>query len=58
MVIYHYVEGIWIVLVTTDFCITYTIMNKYYPGETVNIRIQSLRNIMQEKNRVITTNKG
>ena len=40
------------------FCITYEIINKYYPGETVNIHIQSLINIMQENNWVITTKKG
>ena len=58
MIIYHYVERIWRILVTSIFCITYTIMNKYYPGEPVNIPIQSLINIMQEKNWVITTKKG
>ena len=40
------------------FGITYKIMNKYYPGEPVNIHIQSLINIMQEKYWVITTKKG
>ena len=34
------------------------IMNKYYPDEPVNIHIQSLINIMQEKNWVITIKKG
>ena len=38
--------------------ITYTIMKKYYPGEPVNINIQSLINIIQDENRVITTKKG
>ena len=33
-------------------------MSKYYPGEPVNKRIQSLINITQEKNWVITTKKG
>ena len=33
------------------------IMNKYYPGELVNIHIQSSINIMQENNWVITTKK-
>ena len=33
-------------------------MNKYYPGEPVNIFIQSLINIILEKNWVITTDKG
>ena len=32
-------------------------MNKYYPGEIVNIHIQSLINRLQEKNWVITTKK-
>ena len=33
-------------------------MNKYYPGEPVNIHIQPLINIMHENNWVITTKKG
>ena len=33
-------------------------MNKYYPGEPINIHIQPLINIMQENNWVITTKKG
>ena len=33
-------------------------MNKYYPGEPVNIHIQSLINIIQENNWVITKKKG
>ena len=33
-------------------------MNKYYPGELVNIHIQSWINIIQETNWVITTKKG
>ena len=37
---------------------TYTIINKYYPGEPVNIYIQSLINIVQENNAVITSIKG
>ena len=31
---------------------------KYYPGETVNIRIKSLINIIQENNWVIVTKNG
>ena len=58
MVIYHYVERIWRIIVTPHFSITYMTMNKYYPDEPVNIRIQSLINIMQENNLVITTKKG
>ena len=34
------------------------IMNKYYPGEIVNLHIQSLINIMQENNRLFNTKKG
>ena len=33
-------------------------MNKYNPGEPINIYIQPLINIMQENNRVITTKRG
>ena len=33
-------------------------MNKYDPVEPINIHIQPLMNIMQEKNRLITTKKG
>ena len=33
-------------------------MNKYDPDELVNIHIQSLINIMQENNKVITNKKG
>ena len=58
MVIYHYIERTWRIIVTPDFCITYTIMRKYYPGEPVNIHIQLLLSIIQENNRVITTNNG
>ena len=56
---YHYVERIWVVLVTPFFfCITYTITKKYYPGELVNRYIQSSINIIQDNNRVITKKKG
>ena len=34
------------------------IINIYYPGEPVNIHIQSLINIIQENNWVVTTKKG
>ena len=33
-------------------------MNKYYPGRPVNIHIQSLINIIQDNNWIITTKKG
>ena len=58
MVIYHYVERTWRILVTPVFCITYMTINRYYPGEPVNIHIQSLINIIQENNWVITNKKG
>ena len=58
MVIYHYVERIWRILVTPKIFITYTIINKYYPGEPVSIHIQSLIHIIQENNWAITTKKG
>ena len=32
-------------------------MKKYYPGEPVNILTQSLINIIQDNNRVVTTKK-
>ena len=34
------------------------IINIYSPGKPVNIHIQSLINIIQDNNRVITTKKG
>ena len=58
MLIYHCVERIWRFLVTPNFWITYIIMNKYYPGESVNIHIQSLINIIQENNWVSTIKRG
>ena len=33
-------------------------MKKYYPGEPVNIYIQSLIHIIQDKNSLITIKKG
>ena len=33
-------------------------MNAYYPGEPVNIHIQSIIIIIQENNLLITTKKG
>ena len=33
-------------------------MDKYYPDKPVHIHMQSLINIMQEKNWVITNKKG
>ena len=57
MVIYYYVERIWIILVTPNLFITYTSMKNNYRGEPVNIHMQSLINIIQEKNWVIATKK-
>ena len=50
MVIYHYFERIWIILVTPNFPFTIYDHERYYPCEPVNIHIQSLVNIIQEKN--------
>ena len=45
MVIYHYIERIWIIIVNPNCFITYMIMKTYYPGEPANIRIQLLIHI-------------
>ena len=58
MVIYHYVERIWRILVIPDFSYIIFDHEKYYPGEPVNIHIQSLIDIIQENNKVITIRKG
>ena len=58
MVIYHYVERIWRIPIPPFVYITCMIINRYYPDEPVNINIQQLINITQEKNWVITTKKG
>ena len=58
MVIYHYVERIWRILVTPNFPYNINDHEKYYPGEPVNIPIQLLINIIQENNWVITTKNG
>ena len=39
------------------YCMEYTVMNKYYPGEPVNIYINSWINIIQENNSVINAKK-
>ena len=57
MVIYDYAEIVRIILVTPNFLYNVYDNEKYYPGEPVNILIQSLINIIQEKNWVITTKK-
>ena len=58
MVIYHYVEIIWIIIITPNFLYDIYDHEKYYPGEPVNMHIQLLINIIQENNWVITTKKG
>ena len=58
MVIYYYVEIIWIILITHNFLYNIYDHGKNYPGEPVNIHIQSLINIIQDNNRVIGTKKG
>ena len=50
MVIYHYVERIGEFLLPPIFCIIYTRMKKYYPGKLVDIHLQSLISIIQDKN--------
>ena len=40
MVIYHYVERIWRIIVTPNFVFNIYDHEKYYPGEPVNILIQ------------------
>ena len=57
MVIYRYSERIGEFLLPPIFCITYTVMKKYYTGEPINIHIQSSINIILENNRIITTKK-
>ena len=58
MAVYHYLQIIWRILITPNFCMTYMTMNKYYLGEPVNRRIQPCINIIQDNNRVITIKKG
>ena len=58
MVIYHYIEIIWRIVVTPIFLYKIYDHEKYYPGEPVNIHIQSLINIIQERYWVIATKKG
>ena len=57
MVTYHYFETIWTIIITPIFHITYRMMKKYSAAESVYIHIQSLINIIQEDNLVITTKK-
>ena len=44
-----YLEN-WMILVTPNFCIKYSIIKIYYPVEPVHIHIISLINIISEKN--------
>ena len=57
MAIYHCVEIIRRILVTTNFLYNIYYHEKYYPDEPVDIHMQSLINIIQEKNWVINTKK-
>ena len=57
MVIYNYVERICRIIVTPIVSYNIYYHEKYYPSEPTNIYIQSLNNIIQENNRVITTKK-
>ena len=38
MAIYHDVEYIWRIIITSDFCIAYTTTKKYYSGEPVHVQ--------------------
>ena len=58
VVIYHYVERIWRILVTLIYMDNIYGNKKYYPGEPANIHIRLLLNIIEDKNRVITTKEG
>ena len=44
-------------MLSSFFCIKYTIIKKYYPGEPATIHIIFLINITQENNKVIITKK-
>ena len=57
MVIYHCFERIWRVLINPDFSSSVYDNENNYPYETVNIHIQPLINMIQEKNWAITTKK-
>ena len=57
ILMYHYVKRIWGILFTPNFLYNIYDNEWYHSVEPVNIYIQSLLNIMQEKNWVITTKK-
>ena len=58
MVIYHYSEKIWIILVSPIFLYNMYNHEKYYPNEPVIMHIKPLITIIQEKIWVIATKKG
>ena len=58
MVIYHCIKRIWRILVAPNFPYNLYERKTIYPGEPVNIHIQSLIKIIQDKNREINTKKG
>ena len=58
MIIYHYADIIWRIIITPDFLYNIYHNEISYPGETVNIHIQSLINMIEENNCAITTKKG
>ena len=58
MVVYHYDEIIREILLPLIFLYNIYDHEKCYPGEPLNIHIQSLIDMIQEKKRVITTKKG
>ena len=57
MEISHFVEIIGEFLLPLIFLIIYMIMKKYYPGQPVNIHIQSLINIVQENDWLLPPKK-
>ena len=57
MVIYHYVERIGELSLLLNFLYNIYDYETIFPGEPVNIHIQSLINIIQDNNRVITIKK-
>ena len=58
MLIYHYVDIIGEFLLPLFFSYNMYDHQKYYPGEPVNINIQSLINTIQEDNWAIINKKG
>ena len=58
LVIYHYNERIWRILVAPYFLYNIYDHEFFKPGAPVNINIQLFINVIQENNRLITTKKG